>query len=326
MPARMQTWLTDRFGLTVAVVSAPMFGVAGGRLAAAVSRAGGLGTIGVGSTTTAQQVTDECEVAAAAAKPYGVGLMAWALATDEGPFEATLAASPALVSIGFGDYERYVGSLQAAGVVVATQVGNLAEAKAAEQAGVDVIVARGGEGGGHGRNDVATLPLLQGVLDAVKTPVLAAGGIANSRGLAAVLAAGAAGAWVGTAFLTCQEAETAPGALERLLGAMDTDTAYGRVFDIAQQLGWPPEFGGRALRNTFFDRWVGHEEELASDDDARQGLRSARAVGDFDASYIYTGQGAGLLHEQPAAAAVIDEFAHAADLLAGAADLVWAKP
>jgi nitronate monooxygenase len=179
---------------------------------------------------------------------------------------------------------------------------------------------RGSEGGGHGRDEVATLPLLQVVLDAVTTPVLAAGGIANSRGLAAVLAAGAAGAWVGTAFLACVEAETTPGALDRLIGATDTDTAYGRVFDVAQRLGWPAEYGGRALRNEFFERWVGHENELANDDDAQQQLRAARAAGDYDASYIYAGQGAALLHQQQTAAEVIAEFGGADALLVAAAD------
>jgi nitronate monooxygenase len=315
----LQTWLTKHFDLAVPVVCAPMFGVGGGRLAAAVSAAGGLGTLGVGSSTTAQEVGEECQVAAADGKPYGVGLMAWALAQDSAPFDATLAAAPALVSIGFGNYREYVEPLQAAGITVATQVGNLEEAKIAEQLGVDVIVARGSEGGGHGRNEVATLPLLQVVLDAVDTPVLAAGGIANSRGLAAVLAAGAAGGWVGTAFLTTVEAKTSPAARERLLSAADTDTAYGRVFDVAQQLGWPAEFGGRALRNEFFDRWSGREEELAGDEQARQALAAARAAGDYDTSYIYTGQGAALLRDQRAAADVVAEFAGAAVLLANAA-------
>jgi nitronate monooxygenase len=322
----MQTWLTDRFALSVPVVSAPMFGVAGGRLAAAVSRAGGLGTLGVGSATTAQTVTEECRIAAEAARPYGVGLMAWALDQDRGPFEATLAAAPALVSVGFGDYEQYVAPLQAAGVTVASQAGSLAEAKTAERAGVDVIVVRGGEGGGHGLNDVATLPLLQVVLDAVQTPVLAAGGIANSRGLAAVLAAGAAGAWVGTAFLTCLEAQTPPAARVQLENATDTDTAYGRVFDVAQRLAWPAEYGARSLRNKFFDRWVGHEAELAGDSAASTALRNARADGDYDTSYIYTGQGAALLRGQPTAAEVIAEFSGAEALLAAAADRLRPQP
>src|ERR1700679_2276744 len=100
----VHTWLTERFDLSVPVVCAPMYGVAGGRLAAAVSSAGGLGMFGVGSASTAAWVTEQCEVAAATGKPYGVGLMAWSLDVDDTPFDATLAAAPALVSIGFGDY------------------------------------------------------------------------------------------------------------------------------------------------------------------------------------------------------------------------------
>jgi nitronate monooxygenase len=315
----VKTWLTDRFGLAVPVVGAPMFRVGAGRLAAAVSRAGGLGVIGVGGATTARWLADECLVAAAENKPYGVGLMAWALAHDDGPLAATLDAAPALASVSFGDYEQYVAPLQAAGMTVATQVGNLDEARRAEQAGVDVIVARGGEGGGHGRNDVGTLVLLQEVLDAVATPVLAAGGIATARGLAAVLAAGAAGAWAGTAFIACEETETTPAACDQLLKATDTDTAYGRVFDIAQRLDWPAEYGGRALRNRFFDTWVGREDELATDDAAMQELKDAGAAGDFESAYIYAGQGAALLHKPRCVAAVMAEFARAAGLLDAAA-------
>jgi nitronate monooxygenase len=315
----MQTWLTERFGLEVPVVCAPMYGVGRARLASAVSRAGALGTLGIGSATTAGWVAEECREAAQAGLPYGVGLMAWALEKDRAPFEATLAAAPALVSMSFGGYEPFVGALQDAGVTVATQAGNLDEARAAEQAGVDVIVARGSEGGGHGRNDIATLPLLQAVLDEVSLPVLAAGGIANARGLAAVLAAGAAGAWVGTAFLACDEAETTDAARERLLSAADTDTAYGRVYDVALGLDWPQEYGARALRNEFFERWEGREDELAGEDGVRQELKEARAAGDFDTSYIYTGQGAALLRDKRPAAAIVADFARADELLAAAA-------
>jgi nitronate monooxygenase len=322
----VRTWLTERFDLSLPLVGAPMFGVGAGRLAAAISGAGGLGMVGVGGTSTAPWVADECLVAAAEDRPYGVGLMAWALDRDVAPFNATLHARPALVSIGFGDYEKYIAPLQAAGIVVATQAGNLAEARAAERAGVDVIVARGGEGGGHGRNDVATLVLLQEVLDAVAVPVLAAGGIATARGLAAALAAGAAGAWVGTAFVACEEADTSDAASERLLAAADTDTAYGRVFDVGQRLAWPPEFGGRALRNGFFDTWDGHEDELADDEQAVGELAAAKAAGDFDAAYIYTGQGVGLLTARQPAAAIVAEFARAGELLAGAAARVVGAP
>lgn len=315
----MRTWLTERWDLDVPVVGAPMAGAGGAALAAAVSRAGALGTFGVGSTAAADDVLRDCTVAAAAGRPYGVGLMAWALAQDRAPLDAVLAARPALVSVSYGEYEPFVAELQATGAAVATQVGTVAEARRAEQAGVDVVVARGGEGGGHGRNDVSTLTLLQGVMDEVRTPVLAAGGVATARGLAAVLAAGAAGGWVGTAFLTCREASTSPAARTRLVEATETGTAYGRVFDVAQRLAWPAEYGGRALRNAFFDRWAGREDELADDDEAASELASARAEGDLDTAYVYAGQGVGLLDRERTAAEVVADLAGAEGLLRRAA-------
>jgi nitronate monooxygenase len=316
----VRTWLTDRFGLDVPLVGAPMFGVGAGALAAAISGAGALGMIGVGRTSTAEWLTDECARAAAGGRPYGIGLMAWALDQDDSAVAATVEAAPALVSVSFGDYPKYVEPLRAAGSVITTQVGNLEEARAAEQSGVDIIVARGGEGGGHGRNEVGTLVLLQEVLDTVGVPVLAAGGIAGPRGLAAVIAAGAAGAWVGTAFLAAAEAETSAEARARLIAAADTDTVHGRVFDVAQRLDWPPEYGGRALRNAFFDTWSDREDQLAGDDAAAAELQAARAERDFDTAYIYTGQGAAMLHrEQQSAADVVAEFAKAGALLDAAA-------
>lgn len=311
----MRTWLSERLGLVVPVVCAPMAGVAGGRLAAAVSRSGGLGMVGAGNAATPEWISEQCEVAAAAGRPFGIGLLAWALADNPSQLDAALAARPSLVSVSYGPYARYVPAVREAGVTVATQVGNLAEARSAEQAGVDVIVARGGEGGGHGRDDVATLPLLQMVLDVVSTPVLAAGGITGPRGLAAVLAAGAAGAWAGTAFLGCTEAATSAGARQRLFDATDTSTAYGRVFDVAQRLRWPPEYGGRALRNRFFDRWEGHEQDLESDASAADELTSARKRGDYDTACIYAGQGVAQLGTERSAADVVAEFARAEGLL-----------
>ena len=314
----MRTWLTERFGLTVPVLAAPMAGVSTGRLAAAVSAAGGLGMIGAGPTSNPERLREQCAVAREAGQ-FGVGLMAWALAQDDTLVDVVVAEAPALVSVSYGPYERWLEPLRAAGIVVATQVGTLEEARVAEQAGVDLLVARGGEGGGHGRADVATLPLLQSVLDAVQVPVVAAGGIGTARGLAAVVAAGSVGAWVGTAFLACTEAATSAGARERLLAAKDTDTAYGRVFDVGQRMAWPPEYGGRALRNAYFDHWVGHEDELASDDAASAQLLTARQQGDFDVACVYAGEGVGLLRDERSAADVVAEFAQAGALLDRAA-------
>lgn len=322
---RVGTWLTDRFGLDVPVVAAPMAGVSGGDLAASVSAAGGLGTVAIGPGADLDWVRDQLHTAAASGRPYGVGLLAWSLPAQPAALDLlldpeSLPARPSLVSVSFGDYARYVGPLQEAGMAVATQAGTVDDARAAEDAGVDVVVARGGEGGGHGRDLVATLPLLQAVLDRVQTPVLAAGGIGTARGVAAVLAAGAAGAWAGTAFLTCREALTPDVVAGRLAGVDETGTAYGTVFDTASAAGWPQEFGGRAVRNAFFETWVGREAELSADDTALERFRGARAAGDLDAMAVYAGQGAGLLDgERRPAADVLRELAGAGQLLREAA-------
>ncbi|MFG1694589.1 NAD(P)H-dependent flavin oxidoreductase [Nonomuraea sp. NPDC049309] len=309
------TWLTERFGLAVPLVGAPMAGVSDGRLAAAVSAAGALGMFGVPPSASASWIEEQAGVAAATGRPYGIGLLAWALGDHPGHLEAVLRVRPALVSVSFGDYAPYVEPLRAAGITVAVQAGTTEEAVQAEQAGVDVVVARGGEGGGHGRDEVATLPLLQGVLEAVRTPVLAAGGIATARGLAAVLAAGAEGGWAGTAFLACTETTLSPEGRERLLATGETGTAYGRVFDVAQGLAWPPEYGGRALRNAFYDRWKGREDELARDAGARDELRAAQAGRDYDTAYVYAGQAVGTVRRERPAADVVADFAAVDELL-----------
>jgi nitronate monooxygenase len=295
-----------------------MANVSGGQLTAAISAARGLGMLGAGSAVSADWIRTEGAIAAAGGKPYGIGLMAWSVKGHPEHLEAVLELKPALVSLSFGDYAPYVGSLQDAGIVVATQAGTVADAREAVAAGVDVIVARGAEAGGHGRNAVATLPLLQAILDLTDLPVLAGGGISGPRGLAAVLAAGAAGGWIGTAFLTCQEALTAQPVRERILEADETDTVYGTVFDAASRAGWPDEFGGRALRNAYFDSWEGREQELKSDDAGHaEYVDGTRAVDPARAS-VYAGQGVGALTGQPTAAEVLAGFATYRDYLSAA--------
>lgn len=300
--AGMNGWLRETFGCDVPVVGAPMAGASGGELAAAISSGGGLGMIGAGAATTPEWITVQAARAAAAGRPYGIGLMAWVLEKSTSQLDALIQARPALAAISFGQIAPFAQRLRAEGILVATQAGTVAEAREAQAIGVDVIVARGGEAGGHGRNDAATLPLLAGILGAVDLPVLAAGGISSPRSLAAVLAAGAEGAWCGTAFLCCPEALTSREAQEALIAADETSTAYGRVFDIAQHLDWPPEFGGRALRNEFFERWNGHEEELAADGQSQRELRDAIQAKDFRTAFIYAGQSVAELTEiRPAA-------------------------
>lgn len=305
----LRTALTDRFSLSAPIVGAPMAFVAGGDLASAVSAGGGLGMIGVGSAMPPAVLRDEAARARATGRAFGIGLMAWALADRPEQFDAAVESGPALVSVSFGDYQPWVDRLKEHGIPAATQAGDTKDAKAAADGGVDFVVARGSEAGGHGRDRVGTLPLLQSVLDAVDVPVIAAGGIATGRGLAAVLAAGAAGAWVGTAFLASPEALSSAAARARALAASETDTVTTTVFDIAQGITWPAGFPGRALANEFWRRWAGHEVELAGNTEASDLLASARSTGDYDHAYVYAGQGVGMLREQRSAATVVAEMA-----------------
>lgn len=299
--------LPDALRTAVPLISAPMAGPGGGRLAHAVSQAGALGMFGVNDSRTPEWIAAEAEIAGAGGTPYGVGLAAWALEKHPEQLDAVLDLRPTLVSVSFGDYAPAVALLREADILTATQIGSLDDLEGAIDAGVDVIVARGGEGGGHGRNVMATLPLLQLVLDRTELPVYAAGGILNHRGLAAVLAAGAAGAWVGTAFLGTSEAASTSAAKAALFAA--DSTGYGRVFDEAQEVEWPQEYGGRSVANRFFEEWVGREEEL--DEGARNRFRAAVSGQDYSVAHLYAGEGVAALTHEVRAADVVAEFARA---------------
>lgn len=309
--------LAARLGVQVPLLNAPMAGVAGGELAAAVSGTGALGMIGVGVSMPPEQITAQAALAITAGRPYGIGLTAWALESDPSQLDAVLAAGPRLVSISFGDPRPWIGRIREAGIQVATQIADPEEARAAIDAGTDIVVARGGEAGGHGTARMGTLPLLDATLDvAGSVPVLAAGGISSPRSLAAVIGAGAAGAWVGTAFLACPEALNTPAARSRVIAARGSDTVLTRVFDIAQRIPWPEHYSPRALRNEFTERWHGRETTLATDLGAAEVLAAARRDGNYDIAHIYAGQGVGAVRvERPAAAVVADLVDGARDLL-----------
>lgn len=306
------TWLTEQFGLLVPLVAAPMGGAATGAFAAEVSRWGALGMVAAGSRATAESIRTETSSLPADQKPWGIGALAWVVEQRPEIMEAVLFARPALVSVSYGPYERWIEPIHKAGSLATTQVGTLAEALAAEQSGIDFLVIRGSEGGGHGRDAMSTLPLLQEVLDRVGVPVLAAGGIATRRGLAAVLAAGAAGGWVGTAFLNCVETSWPDAARRRVVEAGDGATIYTTSFDSGLRLEWPPAFGGRALRNDFSERWHGRDPV---DDAATEEMAAAVAARDFDIAPLWAGESVSLLGPVRTVADVIEEFRQAEALL-----------
>lgn len=265
--------------------------------------------IGTRGTSSGAWIAEQAALAGAGGTPFGIGLMAWVPAVDE-QVSAVLDLEgerrPALVSVSFGDLAAPVARLRGAGFAVASQVGNEADLEEALAADVDVIVARGGEGGGHGRDEVPTGRMLELALGAAPDrPVLAAGGIATAADVQRVLAAGAVGAWCGTAFLTCREADSTPAARAALAEA--TGTRYSRVHDVAQGLAWPPEFGGRAVATPFVREWAGREHEMS--EQARADHAAGRERGDVAFVPLYAGVGVDRLSGETDAATVLAALA-----------------
>lgn len=299
-----------------------MAGVSGGELARAVSAAGGLGMIGISGAHSADFVTEQCAVPAGDLLPFGVGLMIWVLETRPDLLDATIAAGPSLVSVSFGDPEPYVGPLHDAGIAVCAQVNTTADVHRALDAGIDIVVTQGTEAGGHtGRR--AMLPLLQEALTMTDRPVVAAGGIATGRGMAAALVAGAAGVWIGTPLLSCPEGLNAPSLRERVRSASGDETVLTRAFDVAEGAAWPERWPGRALVNDFSREWHGREHELRETPDARRLVVEGRRTGDPIHAPVYAGESVGLVTTERSAADVVREFdAEAVKALAAAAKLI----
>ncbi|MCV7408739.1 2-nitropropane dioxygenase [Mycobacterium florentinum] len=306
----LSTPWSRRLGLQVPIVNAPMGGVAGGRLAAAVSAAGGLGMVGMGSVANRELLRTQLQHVDGR---FGIGLVDWVMRTEAGLLDDALAARPVLLSISFGTDWSWVAHAHNAGITTVTQVYDALGARQAVDAGIDILVARGSEGGGHGDTKLGTLPLLDDVLDAVSVPVLAGGGIASARSLAAVLAAGASGAWVGTRLAACPEALTGDGSRQALIAARSTDTAVTRAFDVAKGLPWPARFPSRVLSNEFVARWTGKEDTL--DAPACDELAAAIDADDRRIAPVDAGQGVGMIRDDASVAEVIEQMCSGAERL-----------
>jgi nitronate monooxygenase len=303
----IRTPLTRWFDLRTPIVGAPMAGVAGGAMARAVSAAGGLGMIGVSGSHSSDFVTQQCAIPAGADLPFGVGLMVWVLADRPDLLDATIAVSPSLVSVSFGDPSPYVRPLHDAGIAVCTQVNTTADVHRALDAGVDILVAQGTEAGGH-TGQRAMLPLLQEVLRLTDRPVLAAGGIATGAGMAAALVAGATGVWIGTPLLSSTEGLNSAAARQRVRTAGSDETVLTRAFDVAEGAAWPERWPGRALVNDFSREWHGREEQLVDDAAARQRVVDGRRTGDPANAPVYAGESVGLVTTERSAGDVVREL------------------
>ena len=312
----MKTRLTEFFGIEHPIVSAPMALSSGGTLAAAVTSGGGLGLIGGGYGDSAWL---QREFGLADGARVGCGFITWSLARTPELLDETLDRQPAAVMLSFGDLQPFADRVHAAGIPVMAQVQTLDHARRALDAGAEIVVAQGGEAGGHGMTVRSTFTLVPDVVDlaaerAPETLVLAAGGVADGRGLAAALMLGADGVVVGTRFWASSEALVSPRAHERALGASGDSTYRTRVYDLVRRLDWPPEYNERALSNPFVDGWHGNEAELLESlPDAVKTYEAAVAAEDFGAAAILIGESIGLVDAVRPAAHIIADIASQAE-------------
>jgi nitronate monooxygenase len=318
MPLR--TRLTERLGIDHPIISAPMGTFAGGRLAAAVSKAGGLGLIGGGY---GDRDWLDREFAAAGNMRVGCGFITWSLAKNPELLDQVLARSPAAVMLSFGSPVPFAARIKQSGVPMICQVQSMAHAREAVDARADVIVAQGGEAGGHSGNR-STLTLVPEVADflaevAPETPLVAAGGIADGRGLAAALMLGADGVLIGSRLVASSEAATPQGFHQAIVAADGDATIKTAVIDIVRNYDWPgEEFKIRALRNRFVTAWHGREGLLAEPaTNAAENERywNAFRSGDPDDAGVLMGEAAGLIRDVRPAGRILEDMVTQAERL-----------
>jgi NAD(P)H-dependent flavin oxidoreductase YrpB (nitropropane dioxygenase family) len=320
----VKTSLCERLGIELPIIQAPMGGAVGPQLAA-VSNAGGLGMLVLWRADAETMRRQISEVRALTSRPFGVNLVLDFPQEDR----LSICVEERVPVISF--FWRHPSSLmpraKSGGAIVMHTVGSAADAKRAVDCGVDIVVAQGWEAGGHVRGMVATMPLIPVVVDAVSPiPVVAAGGIADGRGVAAALALGATGAWIGTRFLASQEAAIHTRYRERLFQAKETDTVYlENLFDVR----WP-NAPHRTLRNRTVDAWEaagrppsgkrpGEGDVIATSRSAGPIVRyqsytpGADAEGDIDALSLWAGQSVGLVSKLQPAGEIVREISDEAD-------------
>ncbi len=337
--------LRKHFGLSIPIIGAPMAGAAGGALASAVSEAGGLGMIG-GAYCDGDWIEAELRRAkelqtspgdpkntarangGGAGLNVGIGFITWRLAEAPEVLGRALAHRPAAVFLSFGDIAPFEAEIHGAGIPIIAQVQTMAHGQAAVDAGADIIVAQGAEAGGHGQSR-ATMTLVPEMADWLAkntphVPLLAAGGIADGRGMAAALMLGAQGVVIGSRLWASPESLAHPNHQAAALKASGDDTLRSTVMDIARRLNWPAGYTARVLHNQFTKRWHGSEVGLRDQIDTEAPRwAQAMAEGDAERSNTFVGEVAGLLYDVRAAAELIDEIHQdAARLLAQAPHLM----
>jgi len=327
------TRLTDRFGIQHPILCAPMALVTGGELAAAVSRAGGLGIVGGGYAGTLGGEPDlEAEIARAKPARFGVGFITWALEQTPATLTKALKHSPYCVFLSFGDPRPFASEIREAGALLICQVQLLSQIDAALEAGAAAIVAQGTEAGGHGAAR-STFPFVPEVADYLKqcspeTLLIAAGGIADGRGLAAALMLGADGVLVGTRLWASAEALTPKTHTDKAIGVTGDATVRTRALDALRGVPWPREYSFRFLKNGLTDQWNEREPEaLRQFGSLSEEYAQARVRNDLDMVAVTCGEAVGLLKDRPPAESIVKSMAaQAAHILRKGAQLTFNGP
>ncbi len=305
----MRTRLTDVLGIEYPVMLAGMGGVSYSALVTAVSEAGGFGCLGASTMGMDQMVAEMAAVRAATSKPFGVDLLTAASRDMGAQVEKIVEAGANVFVAGLGVPRDVIEQCHRSGLLVANMCGKVDHARRAVEAGCDLVIAQGTEAGGH-TGQVATMPLVPQIVDAVgdRVPVVAAGGIFDGRGLAAALALGADGIWVGTRFIATPEARSVPGYKEALVRTHEDGTVITRAYT-GKTL--------RAVRNTYNTWWETHTDELQPfpNQIGRSGADGAMHLGggpdaevDPDKECYPAGQGVGAISELVPAAELVRRF------------------
>lgn len=324
----IRTRFTEEFGVRYPIVCAPMALVTGGRLAAAVSDAGGLGILGGGYAGTLGGEPDlAMELEHVLGRTFGIGFITWALARVPHVLDEVLRRSPLCVFLSFGDPRPFAERIRQHGARLICQVQSLQHVDQAIEAGAAAIVAQGAEAGGHGATR-STLPFVPEVADylAMRSPntlLLAAGGFADGRGLAAALMLGADGVVVGTRFWASEEALTSVAATDRALSVTGDDTVRTRAVDALRGVAWPEEFSFRVVKNKLTEQWTYREAEAtAAFGSLAAAYAEARSRQDLDVVAVVAGECVGLIHDRPSAASIVEAMVtQAQSLLRGGATL-----
>jgi nitronate monooxygenase len=310
----IMTPLTSLLGISHPILSAPMSTIAGARLVAAVGEAGGFGILGGGYGDKAWLAQETAKLQKLRV-PFGIGFITWSMAKQPDLLDIALKAKPRAIMLSFGDPKPHASRVKAAGCLLICQVQDEDMAREALDAGADILIAQGTEAGGHGASRTL-IDIVPAVIDlaAGRVPVVAAGGLADGRGLAAMMMLGASGVMLGTRFYASLECDGADEAKKRICAADSGETVRSIIFDVSRKLWWPAPFTGRALINDHARRWIGREVELVQNVEAvAADYVAARDAGNFDIAGVFAGNGVGLIHDIPPAAEIVERIAAEAD-------------